>query len=59
MLKKERQCNEMWKHKQEEDGATHPKTQMTQPTTDNTKAIKPKGNPSKKPNGLQPPIFFW
>lgn len=41
---------------------TVPRTQMTAPTTDKTKATKAKGNPSKKPNGLQSPIlprFFF
>lgn len=48
--------------KKEEDVVTHPRTQMTAPTTDKTKATKAKGNPSKKPNGLQSPIlprFFF
>lgn len=36
---------------------THPMTHTTAPTTDNNNATSAKGSPSKKPNGLQSPIF--
>lgn len=55
-------CSGTKKERKKEDVVTHPRTQMTAPTTDKTKATKAKGNPSKKPNGLQSPIltrFFF
>ena len=40
------------------EGKTHPITQTTAPMRDKTKAIRAKGNPIKKPKGLQSSIIY-
>lgn len=39
--------------------STHPITQITAPIRDKTKATRAKGNPIKKPKGLQSPIIYY
>jgi hypothetical protein len=42
-----------------EEKSTHPITQITAPIRDKTKATRAKGNPIKKPKGLQSPIIYY